>query len=282
MLRICIKPTTFQITEQQDKQNVYIDVHHVVNKKKANKQHDALERAFHQLIPFIVKPTNEILPDIVFVANGGLSLPRLPEPVVILPNMKYPQRKRELKYLKDIFKQIDIKCVPFLGGAEAPFEGAAELKWFDGGKKAVCAYGFRSTRKTFEIMEELLKKIYDSYGVTPPELLVIPLDSADYYHLDVAMLELEGEECIVHRKAFSHESIKKLQAFLHKVHVLDTKDSFCLNAVVDGKNLITHKLDPALKDKLEKITGKHVKQVDTSEFEKSGGSVRCMTLDIYL
>jgi len=279
MLRICIKPTTFEITPQQDKQNPYIDINYNVRQKKVDEEHKALEKAFHQLIPFIIRPTKEHLPDIVFVANGGLSLPRLPEPVIILPNMKYPQRKRELKYLKDIFKQIGTKTIPF---PDEPFEGAAELKWFDGGKKAVCAYGFRSTKKTFEIMEPLLKKIYDSYDVAPPELLVLPLESADYYHLDVAMLELE-KGCIVHKRAFSHESIKKLQAFLSgKVHVLDTKDSFCLNAVVDGKNLITHKLDPELKEQLEKITGKYIKQVDTSEFEKSGGSVRCMTLDIYL
>ena len=50
--------------------------------------------------------------------------------------------------------------------------------------------------------------------------------------------------------------------------------------MVDGNNLITHKLTNDLKKELEEITGKHIKMVDTSEFEKSGGSVRCMTLDI--
>jgi N-dimethylarginine dimethylaminohydrolase len=55
-----------------------------------------------------------------------------------------------------------------------------------------------------------------------------------------------------------------------------------LNAVHDGPNLITHKLtDPSLKERLESITGLKVKQIDTTQFEKSGGSVRCMTLTLH-
>jgi N-dimethylarginine dimethylaminohydrolase len=50
--------------------------------------------------------------------------------------------------------------------------------------------------------------------------------------------------------------------------------------VVDGNRLITHSLTPDLKAELESITKKKIHMVDTSEFEKSGGSVRCMTLDI--
>jgi N-dimethylarginine dimethylaminohydrolase len=56
----------------------------------------------------------------------------------------------------------------------------------------------------------------------------------------------------------------------------------CLNAVVDGFNLITHKInDSTMKSFLERITNRKIIEVDTSEFEKSGGSVRCMTLDKY-
>jgi len=52
---------------------------------------------------------------------------------------------------------------------------------------------------------------------------------------------------------------------------------------VDGAHLITHKItDPQVKTFLEKKTGRRVIEVDTSEFEKSGGSVRCMTLDVLL
>jgi N-dimethylarginine dimethylaminohydrolase len=98
------------------------------------------------------------------------------------------------------------------------------------------------------------------------------------------MLEFNDDSCIVHRKAFSEESIQKIRDFLgpSKVNLIDTADSMCLNAVVDGKNLVTHKLtDKAMKKVLEEITGLRIREVDVSEFEKSGGSVRCMTLDLH-
>jgi len=274
MLRICIKPTTFTLTAIQDKQNPYINVDNTINNKLALKQHSNLVKAFDNVDVYTVYPT-ESVPDIVFTANAGLYLPRLPEPTILLPYMKYQQRKNELTYLKDIFSKY--KLISFPGNESAPFEGQAELKWFYGGTKAVCGYGHRSTKKSFDILQKLFKKIYKD----PPELLVIPLASADYYHLDVAMLEF-GNKCVVHKRAFSIESIKKLKKFLggDNVFVIDTDDSFCLNAVVNGDDLITHILTKDLKRELERITGKRIKMVDTSEFEKSGGSVRCMTLDL--
>ena len=277
MLRLSIAPTTFDILPFQKDQNKYIEVVRKVNKKKASEQHKKLEKSFENMIVYTVK-SDEIIPDIVFVANGGLCLPRLPEPVIVLPYMKYPQRKKELKYLREIFSSFH--TVDFPGSASAPFEGQAEIKWFHGGTLGVCGYGHRSTKESFHKMEKLLKKVYSKYGIQPPKLLVLKLESPTYYHLDVAMLEYDDTKCIVHKRSFSPESIQKLKEVLD-VYVLDTTDSFCLNAVVDGKNLITHTLTPDLKKELEHVTGKKIKQVDTSEFEKAGGSVRCMTLDIF-
>ena len=283
MLRICIKPTTFTLTPIQENQNPYIDVKKDIKNTKALKQHEHLVKAFENVIVYTLPETQESIPDIVFTANAGLCLPRLKEPTVLLPFMKYPQRKAELKYLRQIYADLPVKTIEFPGDASAPFEGQAELKWFHAGTKAVCGYGHRSTKKSFEIADRLFKKIYGQHKMAAPELLVIPLKSADYYHLDVAMLEFDDTKCIVHRRAFSAESIKKLQKFLgaENVFVIDTDDSFCLNAVVDGDTLVTHSLAKPLKKELETITGRTIRMVDTSEFEKSGGSVRCMTLDIF-
>jgi N-dimethylarginine dimethylaminohydrolase len=282
MLRIHIKPTTFDIFPFQDGQNKYIDHTVHINKKKALEQHRNLVKSFNNSITYTIEDPVDLLTDIVFTANGGLCLPRLPKPIVVLPYMKYQQRKDELKYLEEIYKNIHLQTVPFPGSQAAPFEGQAELKWFYGGTKAICGYGHRSTKKTFEIINTLLKKIYKSHKLEPPELLVLKIERPDYYHLDVAMLEFDDKKCIVHKRAFSEASVKKIRAFLgeENVTVIDTTDSFCLNSVVDGDKLITHMLKAPLKSQLEKITNKKIHMVDTSEFEKSGGSVRCMTLDI--
>ena len=282
MIRIFIDPSSFEILPMQHGQNPYIDVSYDAEKHKqlVLTQHAHVVSAF--ITPGIVAtlPFKRCpLPDIVFMANAGLSLPRLGRPLLLLPNMKYSQRKAELPYLKKIYHDIKLPVVEYPGSQ--PFEGQAELKWFDGGRKAICGYGHRSTKQTFVELDRLFQKLY---GADKPELLVIKLISDHYYHLDVAMLEYDDTKCIVHRKSVSPASIKKIETFLGKenVHVLDTSDSFCLNAVVDCGHLITHKLkDAKLKPLFESLTGRTVREVDTSEFEKSGGSVRCMTLDIY-
>jgi N-dimethylarginine dimethylaminohydrolase len=276
----------FEITPMQEKQNVYVDSNYVPNRVRVTREHGKMTKAFTHTPVYVYKvvPHEKVhLPDIVFIANGGLSLPRLPEPCILLPHMKYIQRKRELPYLKGIFSDLGLATIPFPGSATAPFEGQAELKWFRGGRLAVGGYGYRSTKKSFEVLKGVFADVYGKHGIEPPKILALPLESENYYHLDVAMLE-HGNKCIVHKRAFSAASILALESFLGKdnVYVLDTTDSFCLNAVVDGTNLITHILsDPKVKGVLERITGLQVKEVDTSEFEKSGGSVRCMTLDVY-
>lgn len=281
MIRVFIDASTFEVLPIQHDENPYVNIHSRHSKHKCMKQHDNLVRAFTaspSVVCTLPRPTTP-LSDIVFCADAGLSLPRLGRPLLLLPNMKYKHRQDELPYLKRCFKSIQLETMEYPG--MEPFEGQAELKWFHGGRKAVCGYGYRSTKKTFDELDQLFQTLY---GDEKPELLVIPLVSPLYYHLDIAMLEYNGNRCVVHRRAISPASLRKLKQFLGKDHVdvIDTPDTFCLNAVADGTHLITHKLtDPHIKSKLESITGLVVRQVDVSEFEKSGGSVRCMTLDIH-
>jgi N-dimethylarginine dimethylaminohydrolase len=283
MIRIFMDASRFEILPIQHGQNPYIDISYDAKKYQRilKKQHDRVVDAF-TASPSIVGRLPAItcpLPDIVFVANAGLSLPRLSKPLLLLPNMKYKQRQAELPYLKKIYHDMKLETIDYPG--KEPFEGQAELKWFDGGRKAICGYGHRSTKQTFVELDRFFEKMY---GKEKPTLLVVRLISPYYYHLDVAMLEYD-EKCIIHKRSVSPESLRKIEAFLGKenVTVIDTKDSFCLNAVVDGSHLITHKLsDPLLKGRLESLTNRKGKEIDTSEFEKSGGSVRCMTLDIHM
>ena len=280
MLRLTIEPNTFHLYDYQHKENVYVDASKEINTQKAHEQFANLTKAFHNVVSYTVENPQDDLSDIVFVANGGLCIPGVPN-TIILPHMKYKHRKKELMYLQKMYEDLGLHTIPFT----APFfEGQAEIKWFHGGSKAICGYGFRATKKAFAVLQKLLDGLYKGHGLPPPELLVVPLASADYYHLDVAMLEFNDDSCVVHRKAFSEESINKIRDFLgpSKVHIIDTEDTLCLNAVVDGKNLVTHKFtDKPMKKVLEGVTGLRIREVDVSEFEKSGGSVRCMTLDLH-
>lgn len=281
MIRLLIDPTQFQVLPEQLGQNPYLRKSIPHHKKKTRAQHQAVARAF-QHSPVVVEhiPSVEPLPDIVFVANGGLALPRLGRPLVLLPNMKYAHRRAELVHLAHVFQCLRIPTLPYPG--KQPFEGQAELKWFHGGRKAIGGYGQRATKQAFVELDQLFTKLYGARN--KPELLVVKLVSPTYYHLDVAMLEFDDSKCVIHCRAVSERDLMRIQDFLgtENVTVIDTEDSFCLNEVVDGPNVITHRLtDPLIKPLLEQVTGRRVKQVDASEFEKSGGSVRCMVLDLH-
>lgn len=275
MRHILITPNTFQIQEFQRHQNPYVTPSKF-SKQKVLRDHSNVVSKVKDATVYMNPP---FLPDIVFVANGGLSLWGLPEQVFILPHMKYKQRKDELPYLKKICIDQGIIGIEF--PSTEPFEGQAEAKWFHNGSLLVCGYGHRSTKKSFKILDTLLKQIYSKYNREPPTLLILPLESAYYYHLDSAMLEF-NDSCIIHKSAFSPTSIKKLQTALKgKVHVLDTNESFCLNSVVQEDILLTPLISEEVQEYLEHVTHLRVVQNDTRIFEKSGGSVRCMILDIH-
>lgn len=277
MKHVLITPNTFQILEFQRNQNPYVTPFNH-SKRKVLRDHRNLGSKVKDATIYTIHPPRNPLPDIVFVANGGLSLWGLPEPVLLLPQMKYKQRQDELPYLKEIC--IDQGLIGIEFPSDEPFEGQAEAKWFHNGRLLVCGYGHRSTKKTFKILDTLLKQIYSKYNRYPPPLLVLPIESPDYYHLDLAMLEFNDDSCIIHKGAFSPTSIKKLREVL-KVHVLDTNDPFCLNSVVQEDTLLTPIVSDDVKRYLEDVTGRRVIQNDTSIFNKSGGSVRCMILDIH-
>jgi len=166
MYHITIKPDTFLVNERVVNQNPYITSDYKkVNHKLALEQHKYVVDQLARNISYKLEKTKEFIPDIVFVANGGLSLPRLPEPLVILPWMKFEQRRTELKYLEKIYEDLHIKTIEFPGTIDAPFEGAAEAKWFNNGELLIMAYGHRSTKESVKIMRTLLNDIYMSYGL---------------------------------------------------------------------------------------------------------------------
>ena len=282
MYHITIKPDTFFIDNSLLEQNPYGAADQTINKPLATKQHKHLCNALEINVNFSLKEKTNKIPDIVFLASAGLSLPRLPVSLVILPNMKYSQRKAELPYIKEIFEELKIQTVDF--PQNAPFEGQAECKWFHNGELLLVGYGYRSNKETVATLRKLLNEIYTSFGLPPPTVLGVHLKSFNYYHLDIAMLATSDISCLIQQGSIKDRDIYKIEKALGKaqVKIIATDDSFCLNSVIDGPNLLTHKLNnPDLKAFLQEETGKNVIELDMSEYQKSGGSVRCLVFDIF-
>ena len=115
-MHLCINPSTFEILPIQDGQNPYVDVIYKVDKKTVKAQHKGLLKSLRSTGAPVAEyrlTTHPTLPDLVFVANGGLALPRLQGPLVLLPSMKFPQRQAELPYLIEMYKELGIPTIPF-------------------------------------------------------------------------------------------------------------------------------------------------------------------------
>jgi len=279
MYHITVSPDTFELTKTQEGQNPYIDLTATPDPQTAARQHNNLLDELNRNVHFKLK-TKSHIPDMVFVASLGLSLPRLPEPVVVLPNMRFSSRKRELRYAKEIFEDLRIKTVAL--PKDCVFEGQGETKWFDSGQLLVVGYGFRSSKETVTALRTLLTEVYNSYGVTPPTVLGVKLKSPDFYHLDMAMLAYSPTGAIVQERAFSPATVDRLRQEIGTVTVAKTEDRFAMNAIVEQDKIICHApMDPAIKTLLEGLSGLPLVECDVSEFEKSGGSIRCLVFDVF-
>lgn len=248
------------------KQNVMF--HGIVDYEKAQKQHAEVVKALGA-----IRIPSSGLPDEVFVANTVLPLPMLP-PTFIMANFKYAQRKKESDNLAPhLSKMGKVIQWPYT----SVLEGQGETKWFYGGKIVVVGYGFRSSKQSVLDLEEILNKIYKKHGLTPPVVIGVKLLDARYYHMDIATHAISSNECLIHRGAISDRDIQKMEDHGIRCIVRDFGDPFALNCVmVNGKHY-THVLTPKAKAVMKSL-GLKVVELDVSEFEKSGGALRCMVL----
>lgn len=279
MYHITVSSDTFELTKAQDKQNPYIDLSNTIDSALAKHQHTNVINELTLNVHFKLK-TKQHIPDMVFVSSMGLSLPRLPEPLVVLPHMRYSSRRRELKYIEEILQDLHIKTVAL--PEHVVFEGQAETAWFDGGRLLVVGYGFRSSKETVIALRTLLTQLYESYGVEPPKVVGSRLRSADFYHLDLALLAYSPTGAFIQATAFSPSTVERLRKEIGFVTELQTGDKFALNSIIESDKILCHAaLDPQVKTVFEKATGLPVVLCDTSEYQKSGGSVRCLVFDVF-
>ena len=130
-----------------------------------------------------------------------------------------------------------------------------------------------------------LHSIYHSYSLPEPEILALKQIDPALYHLDLCILEIDARRCLVMKQAFSARDVDRIRAFLgpSNVLVLDTPDLFLCNSIVLKDKILVNKSlvpDPATYRQIEAFTNKKIHVLDTSEFNKSGGGIRCMVLQL--
>lgn len=188
---------------------------------------------------------------------------------VVPSRMVHASRQREVPLFVDWFRQQGFKIIEIDLGDEH-LEGHGDLLWHPDWSRVYAGYGFRSTQGGIEKVRDAMSKL---------EVEVIPLQLVDRYcyHLDTCFCPLNNEAVLIYPGAFAPGSLTALRLLWDRIHELtaDEAHRFMGNGiVVNGRYLtpyITSHLVGILRG--EDLTAVIV---ETSEFEKSGGSLFCM------
>ena len=207
------------------------------------------------------------LPDMVFTNNAALVY----DGRALLTRFRHDERRGEQVHNARTLKALGIDVMELPPEVEA-FEGMAEVVVFDG--RAVCAVGDRTSIEAIPYISAFLGDM-----PTVPVHLVDPR----FYHLDVAFCPLDERRALVVPDAFDALSLRRLYDVVPEPIELtiDEALAFCGNAVVVGNMVLMNEVSPRLEQLLADM-GFAAVQAPASEFLKSGGSLRCLSLRLDL
>jgi len=252
------RPTTFSVEYSI---NPWMDENCPVNLKLAKQQWKDLKGCIEKLgaeVQFLDQYAD--LPDMVFAANAGIAYNNQ----VVLSNFRYPERQPEHDQFKAWFldKEYTVHSLP----KDMTFEGGGDC--FVWNNHLIAGWGYRSDKCAVEKAAELL-------GLS---CITLELQDERFYHLDTCMLVVNENTCLYYPEAFLEADIRKLPFNMVPISESDAC-MFACNGVKINNNIIAAPISIELKAELM-LLGINVFEVNTSEFLKSGGSARCLVLEI--
>jgi len=217
-------------------------------------------------------PPQPGLPDIVFTANAG----SVRGGVVVPARFRHPERRGEEPHFRAWFAAngYELRDLPpgiaFEGAGDALFHeenagGEGPLLW--------AAYGFRSDAAAHPFLAE-------TFGAE-----VVPLALADprFYHLDTCLCPLPGGYLLWYPPAFDAASQQRVMERVPAEKRLAVSEpdavAFACNAVSVGDAVVLNDASPELEGWLSE-RGFTTHRTPLTEFMKSGGSAKCLTLHL--
>jgi N-dimethylarginine dimethylaminohydrolase len=261
-------PNYFDVVDQK---NPYMTRKSPVDRVKARKQWDTLYGVLQQSGCEVetIDPV-EGLEDMVFAANQVFVGEKSGYGKFVIPSrMVHESRQREVPFYVDWCRAQGYRVIE-LDFSHDYLEGHGDLLWHPDGSRIYGGYGLRSTRGGIEKFAAAISEL----GIP-----VVPLRLVDpyCYHLDTCLCPLNNEAALIFPGAYSAEALAALHKFWKRVHLLtaDEAHSFMGNGIVVNGNYITPYVTPQL-DRILREEGLTPVLVETSEFEKAGGSCFCM------
>ena len=261
-------PTYFDVVDQK---NPYMAGKPPVDRDKALRPWHALRSVLEQAGCEVetIDPISG-LEDMVFAANQVfVGFQEKIGKFIVPSRMVHPSRQREVPFYVDWFRQRGFKIID-LNLGDDHLEGHGDLLWHPDWSRIYSGYGFRSTRAGVAKFADAMSKL----GID-----VVPLQLIDErcYHLDTCFNPLNTDAVLIYPGAYAEESLAVLRRFWKRTHELTTDEAhkFMGNGIVANGHYLTPYITPHLEAILRQERLAPV-IIDTSEFEKSGGSLFCM------
>lgn len=248
---------------------------HRVNTSLAQQQwlklHDILSKLNCDI--YSINNQEKNVPDLVFTANAGFVINNH----VLLSRFESIERRYESEIFAQEFNKlnyhVDFSCLE----QDVSFEGAGDILFHAKSSTYILAHGFRSKKNALNIVNNFCNKHNKKSSVLQVELV-----DDRFYHLDTCFCPLDNGYILYYPKAFSEQSQNILNKKL-KPYLLDVSEedaiTFSCNAISVKQFLIANKFSHELTKKLLSL-GLILIETPLNEFIKSGGSAKCLTLEI--
>lgn len=245
--------------------NPWMDVSKRPDKELAIAQWEALYQTYVDLgvhVELVEPAANQ--PDMVFTANAGLVYKN----TFIPSQFKYKERKGEEPFFQLWFEQHGYDIVKLPKGM--CFEGEADRIFRNG--QVLMANGFRTDEKVTEEVARLLDV----------KVLQVNLVNPNFYHLDTCLAYFDYNDTILYYpdafdKASQYVIEKEFPNVIKASH--EEAYGYVCNSINVDNTIVLSDCCPKIKAQLH-LLGYKVIELNTSEFMKAGGSIKCMTLKL--
>ncbi len=239
--------------------NPWMHVENKVDRQKALVQWENLYKIYQDLgIEIELIQQVQGLPDMVFTANGGICRGR----TFVSGNFRYKERKGEEAHFQKWFidHEYEVKTLTHFQGGEG------DALFYRG--TLYMGYGFRSDPEVHRELADMLGVPYVSLHLVDPY----------FYDFDTAFCPLGERGFLYYPPAFSQDGQEHLAKTEGAIQMTkEQAEGFIGNSMYVKGKLLVGFLDRDLERKLGKLNIEPI-LLDMSEFKKSGGGIKCLTL----
>lgn len=239
--------------------NPWMDKIHRVDHLKAHSQWEAVKAAYEaEAIGVETITPVEGLFDMTFCANAGIVYGK----TFISSNHRYEERKGEEQLYQEWFVQhgYDVQLL------HSNNSGEGDARFYQ--NKLYLGWGFRSTVESHREIQQLI----------PVETVSLQLVNPYFFDLDTAFCPIGDKAILYYPEAFSAESAQHIKNLPNAIAIdRDEAKGFIGNSVLVNDTLFVEYSDPVIEKTIQELQIQ-MRLFDMSEFKKSGGGIKCITL----